>query len=191
MGNTSTGRTLLLVCFSTEGQLDDVHIHLANTVVADSSCSPCRCSSSSGWHRVCWLMHLALFVKANIVCLLFVSCTSLHMLFFFLNKYLKLSYFVISIYVILLVSFQSGLLLFVFSFYRWEWDEQRLANEPGVVVVNKEQKKGKMIEYKQRFQKASIHPFSIHMCTNIHQCHLMSVKSLQNGQNTTYPSLSH
>lgn len=143
MGNTSTGRTLLLVCFSTEGQLDDVHIHLANTVVADSSCSPCRCSSSSGWHRVCWLMHLALFVKANIVCLLFVSCTSLHMLFFFLNKYLKLLYFVISIYVILLVSFQSGLLLFVFSFYRWEWDEQRLANEPGVVVVNKEQKREK------------------------------------------------
>lgn len=92
MGNTSTGRTLLLVCFSTEGQLDDVHTHLANTVVADSSCSPCRCSSSSGWHRVCWLMHLALFVKANIVCLLFVSCTSLHMLFFFLNKYLKLLY---------------------------------------------------------------------------------------------------
>lgn len=122
MGNSSTGRTLLLVCFSTEGQLDDVHTHLANTVVANSSCSPCRCSSSSGWHCVCWLMHLALFVKANIICIIVVSCTSIHMLFFFFffYKYLKLLYLVISIYVIFLVSFQSGLLLFVFSFYRWE-----------------------------------------------------------------------
>lgn len=120
MGNSSTGRTLLLVCFSTEGQFDDVHTHLANTVVANSSFSPCRCSSSSVWHCVCWLMHLALFVKANIICIIVVSCTSIHMLFFFFYKYLKLLYLVISIYVILLVSFQSGLLLFVFSFYRWE-----------------------------------------------------------------------
>lgn len=82
MGNSSTGRTLLLVCFSTEGQFDDVHTHLANTVVANSSFSPCRCSSSSVWHCVCWLMHLALFVKANIICIIVVSCTSIHMLFF-------------------------------------------------------------------------------------------------------------
>lgn len=122
MGNTSTGRTLLLVCFSTEGQLDDVHTHLANTVVADSSCSPCRCSSSSGWHRVCWLMHLLYSLRPTLFVyfLLAAQAYICFFSFFFLNKYLKLLYFVISIYVILLVSFQSGLLLFVFSFYRWE-----------------------------------------------------------------------